>query len=138
MEVGGESDNVQAVRNLHDAFVRRDREAWLAMRGPASEAIAAGVWPETDVVRGAEAVWDFYTEVTDTFESGMALNRAELWDAQPDKVLVHHCYDLRGRASGVVVEFDYWTVHSLRDGLVVRDEWFDDRAEAAAAAGLSG
>ena len=36
-----------------------------------------------------------------------------------------------------VVEVNYWVVITFRDGKVLRDEWFADRAEALEAVGLS-
>jgi ketosteroid isomerase-like protein len=58
-------------------------------------------------------------------------------DAGADKVLVHQRSDVRGRASGAAVELDYWVVITFREGRIVRDQWFADRAEALEAAGLS-
>jgi ketosteroid isomerase-like protein len=62
---------------------------------------------------------------------------AELIDAGPDKVLIHQRTDFRGRESGVEIEFEYWIVTTIRDGKIVRGQWFVDRAEALEAAGLS-
>jgi ketosteroid isomerase-like protein len=45
--------------------------------------------------------------------------------------------DLRGKSSGVEVEYDYWVVFTFHGGLVARAEWFEDRQEALEAAGLS-
>jgi ketosteroid isomerase-like protein len=43
---------------------------------------------------------------------------------------------LSGR-SGAEVEFNYWCVVTFRQGRIVREHWFADRAEALEAAGLS-
>jgi ketosteroid isomerase-like protein len=45
--------------------------------------------------------------------------------------------DLRGKASGIEVRYDYWVVFSFRDGEISRVEWFEDRDQALEAAGLS-
>ena len=44
---------------------------------------------------------------------------------------------MRGRTSGAEVELNYWVVITFREGRIVRDQWFADRAEAREAAGLS-
>jgi hypothetical protein len=44
---------------------------------------------------------------------------------------------MRGKSSGADVLWSYWQVATFRRGRVVRAEWFTDRAEALAAAGLS-
>jgi ketosteroid isomerase-like protein len=35
------------------------------------------------------------------------------------------------------VQFNYWVVVTIRQGKIVREHWFADRAEALEAAGLS-
>jgi ketosteroid isomerase-like protein len=82
------------------------------------------VWPETDVVVGREAAWDFYAAVIDTFEPRAYAEEAELVDAGPDKVLVHQRHQIRGRASGAAGLFDFSVLVTFRDGRIMRDEWF--------------
>jgi ketosteroid isomerase-like protein len=137
---GGASagDNVERMRDLFAAFDRRDRAAWLALHHPDAEVLTARVWPEADRLADAEAAWDFYLSVADTFERQAFLDGVEPEAAGPDKVLVHQRHTLRGRTSGVDVDFDYWFVVTFADGRIVRDEWFTDADEARAAAGSSG
>ena len=59
----------------------------------------------------------------------------ELIDAG-DKVLAHTTFRACGRDSGVWVEVPEQHVWTLRDGKVVRLEWFHDAAAARRAAGL--
>jgi ketosteroid isomerase-like protein len=124
------------MRQSLDAFDRRDRAAWLALRDPDSEVLPSGGWPEADAIRGREAAWDFYVEVVEAFER-RAYGDAELVDAGADKVLVHQRNEVRGRTSGADVELNYWVVVTFREGKILRDHWFADRAEALEAAGLS-
>jgi len=44
---------------------------------------------------------------------------------------------MRGKASGVDVEYNYWVVATFRDGKARRIQWFIERADALEAAGLS-
>ena len=106
-----------------------------ALRDEDCKVVPLGAWPEADVIHGREAAWDFYVEVVEVFDR-QAISDAELVDVGADKVLVHHQNEVRGRASGAVVEVNYWVVVTFRDGKVLRDEWFADRAEALEAAGL--
>jgi ketosteroid isomerase-like protein len=129
-------ENVEAVRQSLEAFDRRDRAAWLALRDQDIEVVTSRYWPEADAVRGREAAWEFYVEVAEAFE-GLAIGDAELVDAGEDKTLVHHRNDVRGRASGADVEVNYWVVVTFRRRRIVREQWFADRAEALEAAGLS-
>jgi ketosteroid isomerase-like protein len=128
--------HVETVRDSVDAFDRRDRAAWLASRDQDCEVVASRYWPEADAVRGREAAWEFYVKVVEPFERYPVRN-SELVDAGADKVLVHLQNDVRGLASGAEVEINYWVVVTFREGRIVRDEWFADRAEAFEAAGLA-
>jgi ketosteroid isomerase-like protein len=129
-------ENIERMRQMLDAFDRRDRAAWLALRVPDSEVIPSTMWPEADAVRGREPAWDFYVSAAEAFERLSGAD-AELVDAGADKVLVHWRHDTRGRASGADVEINYWIVITFREGRIARDQWFADRAEALEAAGLS-
>jgi ketosteroid isomerase-like protein len=43
---------------------------------------------------------------------------------------------MRGRTSGAGVQLDYWVVVTFREGKILCDQWFADRAEALEAVGL--
>ena len=128
-------ENVEAWRQLVDALFRGDRSAFLALCDPDDEVVPVRDWPE-GAVRGREAAWDFYANVTEAFEPVDA-DDAEVIAAEADKVVVHRGRGVRGRASGASVEMDYWVVVTFREGKILRDQWFVDRAEALEALGLS-
>jgi ketosteroid isomerase-like protein len=71
----------------------------------------------------------------DSFESWSHVP-GEMIDAG-DKVLVIATFRARGRGSSVELEKFEPQVWTLRDGAVIRLQWFNDRDEALRAAGLS-
>jgi ketosteroid isomerase-like protein len=105
----------------------------VALTDPEVEAIPIGDWPETEI-RGRDAVWDFLVSVDEPWESG----RFELSEVieGDNRVVARQRRDLRGKASGVEVTYDYWVVLTFSDGLCCRAEWFETRDEALEAAGL--
>ncbi len=127
-------ENVDVIRQAVEAFDRRDRTAWLATLDEDYEIAPVGEWPDARAIRGGEAGWNFYLDIAQT----LTLERAhvEFVDAGGDKVLGHQRHEARGRRSGADVEVDYWRVITFREGKILRDEWFTDRAEALEAAGL--
>ena len=129
-------ENLEMVRRSLEAFDRRDKALWLEARSENFKVVTTNEWPEGDV-RGRETAWDFYVSIADTFERRPFSDDIEYMDAGPDKVLVHQRNDVRGGESGVNVEIDYWDVISFRDGKMIREQWFESRAEALEAAGLS-
>ncbi len=128
-------ENVDAALKGLDAFNRRDKAAWLAVNDPEVEAVHPRAWPESDPLRGREAVWDFYVETIEAFSEGV-LENTELIEVGHDKVLGHVQGEMQGKTSGASVAFDFWTVGTYRDGQVLRLEWFAEREQALAAVGL--
>ena len=128
-------ESMDVAQKALDAFNRRDREAWFALNDPEVEAVPPRDWPESDAIRGREAVWHSYVENIEAFREG-ALEHVELIDAGNDKVVAHMRGEMHGKASGASVAFSYWPVSTFRDGKTLRTEWFADRNEALEAAGL--
>ncbi len=128
-------ENVDAALKGLDAFNRRDKAAWLAVNDPEVEAVPPRDWPESDPIRGREAVWDFYVENVEAFREGV-LESTELIEVGHDKVVGHVQGEMQGKTSGASVAFDLWTVGTYRDGQALRVEWFAEREQALAAVGL--
>ena len=129
-------ENVDAAQKALDAFNRRDKAAWLVLNDPEVEVVPPRDWPESDPIRGREAVWDVYVENIEAFREG-ALEHVELIDAGNDRVVADMRREVRGKASGASVAWRYWQVVTFRNGKVLRIEWFSERAEALEAVGLS-
>jgi len=129
--------NVESLRQGLAAFNRRDMTAWLAMCDPGLENIPPRDWPESDPIRGPQAVWDFFVEAQEAWgEESSPFEFVEVIEAANDAVVADVRRDVRGKSSGAAVAFNYWQVATLRSGKVVRFEWFTNRAEALEAAGL--
>jgi ketosteroid isomerase-like protein len=126
-------ENIQRMRQAQAAFERGDKETWLGLVHDDVEAVPMGDWPEGHI-RGREAVWDFFVAADEPWKPG----RYELDEVADggDYVAARMRRHLRGKSSGVEVEYDYWVVFTFRDGMFARAEWFEDRQEALEAAGL--
>ena len=128
-------ENVDVAQEALDAVNRRDRAAWMALVDPETECVPARDWPESDVIRGREAVWDFYVGIFGALRVG-ALEHVEVNEAGDDKLVTHVRADIQGKASGASVVFSYWMVTTFRNGKILRIEYFAERAEALEAVGL--
>jgi ketosteroid isomerase-like protein len=126
-------ENVESVKRSLEAFAQRDRAGWSELCDSEVEAVPVGEWPEGEI-RGREAVWDFLLAADEPWEPG-AFEATEVSDG-PDAVAIRMRRKLRGRSSGVEVDYDYWAAFTFRNGKVIRVEWFDERDEALEAAGL--
>jgi ketosteroid isomerase-like protein len=127
-------ENVEIVRRLWEAWERRDTEAVLGLYDPAI------VWevrasPLSGSYVGHEGVRQYFREWMEAFEGYDA--KAETFIDAGDKVVVRSRVRGRGKASGVEVGMPGWQVYRIRDGLVIRVDFFQTEAEALEAAGLS-
>jgi ketosteroid isomerase-like protein len=126
-------ENVERMHRAFDAFTRHDKVAWCELCDPDVEIVPVGDWPETDI-RGREAAWNFLVAADAPWEPG-PYEMAEVIDGD-DMVVARQRRDLRGKSSGVEVEYDYWLVLTFRNGNAIRAEWFATREDALEAAGL--
>ncbi len=127
-------ENIERMRQAQAAFERGDKETWRGLSHPDGEVVPMCDWPEGRI-RGREAVWDFFVAADEPWEPG-TYELDEVADGG-DYVAARMRRDLRGKSSGVEVEYDLWVVVTFRDGKVTRAEWFEDRQEALEAAGIS-
>ncbi len=132
-------ENVEAARQAIDAANRDDRAAWLALHDQDCEVVPSRLWPEPEVIRGREAAWEFYANFIRTLEGfaePIVVGDAEIVDAGADKLLIRLRHPMGSGMSEAGVEASSWDVVTFREGRIVREEWFLDRAEALEAAGL--
>jgi ketosteroid isomerase-like protein len=129
--------NVEVVRRAHQAFNRRDVEAFL------ERADANVVWdwsravgPEREILHGRDEVARFIRSWWDAFDESVVVVD-ELIDAGDQVVLVFHGRQ-RGRASGAEVQGPGSVlVWAFQDGRLVKATLYHTRAEALQAVGLS-
>jgi uncharacterized protein len=129
-------ENVEIVRGGYEAFARGDTEGVLEIMDPEVEwAPALAPLLGVEPVRGKDALRKFLTEDLasgfDDFEA-----RAEsIEDLGGDSVLVHTQFAARGRASGVPVSLEAFSLITLRNGKTISYRDYETRAAALEAAG---
>jgi ketosteroid isomerase-like protein len=124
--------DAEVLRRTVDAVNRGDRSAFLALSDPGLENIPPRQWPESEPIRGREAVWRFYTEANNLWEE-TSFEVAELVDVGDGRIVAHLRQEVQGKMSGARVRFSYWLLATARNGKGRRLEWFADRGEALAA-----
>ena len=133
-------ENVDLVRGVIEASQRGEMTAVFAAYDPNIEWYIREVAPPiTDfepVYRGHEGIREFWRKWADAWEAP-AFEYEEFIDAGHTVVSVLS-QRVRGRASGIAQEWkSYGQNWTIKDGKIVRVEFFPDRATALEAAGLS-
>jgi ketosteroid isomerase-like protein len=129
--------NLDVVRRAHQAFNRRDVDAFLEDADPNLVwDWSRAVGPDREILRGRDGVVRFIRSWWDAFDESVVVVD-ELIDVEDHVVLVFHGRQ-RGRASGAEVEGPgsvlVWT---FQGGKAVRMTLYQTRAEALAAVGRS-
>jgi ketosteroid isomerase-like protein len=127
-------DNVQVVRELYDAWNRRDYAAAQAAFDPeievemSTESVLDGTYRGysglTELMRFWGAFADFRSDIQEVLAAG-------------DDVFITVRHYGRGKSSGVEVQMENWQVFTVRDGRIVRYRIYGTRRHALEAAGLS-
>ena len=129
-------DNIAVVREWIRAGNEGDIEAAVAVCDPAFEMIESGTLPGATRVSGPDGLrryfrgwqrnwseWEWREELIEQLPDGRVLIIATLW--------------LRGLRSGIGVERRWAYVCTVRDGRLLRQDGYDNEAEARAALGVS-
>jgi ketosteroid isomerase-like protein len=132
--------NVEIVRRLYDAVARRDVGSVLALYDPEVEVVGGGGTPGDRlegprVYRGHDGLRRLFSEYYDAW-ARVEDDCEELIDAG-EQVISVVTSRARGRVSGLEVEWHPVGVWTIREGKILRAEWFGSREEALKAAGLT-
>ena len=127
-------ENVEAVRRAIEVFNRDGSEAAAAFLDPEIEWHDLPEQPDAGVHHGRNG----FLAATEQFTGGFEYLRVlidEIFD-HGDQVITHVRFVGRGRGSGATFEQRGACVWTLRNGSIVRVEWFGTQREALKAVGL--
>ena len=134
-------ENVEIVRQLYEAFARRDNESPFAVYHPDIEwDMSRSVAPlpgEERIYHGHDGVRHYWRAWLEAWES-IDAPLEPLVDAGEQVVALLGQSTYRGKRSGVESTWPPWAqVRTLPDGKVVRMRIYSNHADALEAAGLS-
>jgi ketosteroid isomerase-like protein len=133
---GISEQNVEVVRAIYEAWAQHGLEAGLRYLDPGVEWDLSRRAVDPGVYRGHDGVRDYVRGIREAY-AGMGSTVEDVVDAG-DKVVALLVFHGEGRKSGATVQARIANVWTLRHGKVVRMQYFGDREEALAAAGLPG
>jgi 2-(1,2-epoxy-1,2-dihydrophenyl)acetyl-CoA isomerase len=125
--------NVKLVRDLHEAVAEGGFEAARDFLHPDFQMSQLPLHPEAGTYRGPPAV--------ESMQAWMASFEEFRWEAEEfidagDRVVVVIRERGRGRGGGVALDDSFGSVYTIREGKIALLQWFHDKDEALAAAGL--
>ena len=129
-------ENVEIVRRGYRAFI--GDEPSRALDDVAEDFVATRVAPMPDVAAytGPQGLLQIFADWVAEFED-FEMSPEEFIDANERQVLVRLHQRAVGAHSGVPIEADFWFVHTMREGKLVRMDIYASEAQALAAVGLA-
>ena len=128
-------ENVEIVQRAFSALARRDLESFFSVLDDTVEWVNPPYAIETGTRRGTTGFRDALDRMQASF-GGIRLEVEEVVEAGDTGVIVTGRWTGKGAGSGVPLETPFASALTLRNGKVVRYEWFRERDEALETLGL--
>lgn len=134
-------ENVRLVRELTEAWQRREQEETFAFVHPEVEwdatRVAEAIPDAADLYFGHDGVRAYWRRWLSAW-SDLQFDIEDVRDAGDDVVLLVNNQRQWGRHSGIAIELPpYGAVFTIKDGTITRVRWYPNQPEALRAAGLS-
>ena len=127
-------DNIEVVRQAHDAFNRRDVERLVSLSDPDCVWLPFRAQLEGTSYRGHDGVRRFVADMDEDW-TGFRIEPLEFREAG-DQVVVIGQVTGRGSGSGVTVDFEGGFVFGVRGGLITHITSFSEPRAALESVGL--
>ena len=127
-------ENVELVRNIHDAWARGESPASLGLLHPDIEWVNPEGALEPGTRRGLDSFDGAFAAMSEAFE-WIRIEPREFLDAG-DQVVVLATFIARGRGSGAERQNEDGYLWTMREGRAVQFRWFNNPDKALEAAGL--
>ena len=128
-------ENLQLVRAGFDAFSRGDMPAFLELADPNIVFTPIPETPDVQSFHGHDGLLQGLAQTTEIWDD-FSVELREMRDLD-DHVLASARWWGRGPSSGIQVEVDIWALYIVREGKVVRLQFFASEQQALEVAGLS-
>jgi ketosteroid isomerase-like protein len=127
-------ENIEVVRTYFKAWNAGDMEGVRELHDPDAVMEAAPDWPEPGPFVGRDAVMQQLSRARDAFDSDSVEFLSDVV-AVSDRVIARVGWHGSGR--GPQSDMEWTHVSTIRDGRILKAQYFWDHAEALEAAGLS-
>jgi ketosteroid isomerase-like protein len=129
-------ENVELTRRGVEAFNAGDLDRWIEFFAPDVEAFPdVSVWPESRALHGRAEYLSFMTDVRNAWAQ-FRIDTVDLFAVGIDRVVWRGDVRGTGVASGIDTSMSLTTVSTVRNGQVVRVDYYFDHDRALKAVGL--
>jgi ketosteroid isomerase-like protein len=130
-------ENVELVRSSIEAYSAGDRDAYLAFFAEDVEVCPdVSRFPDAEPFRGRLEFRRFVADIDEGWEGGASAGIIREIFPVGDRVMARADWVGRGRASGIELRSSLTSINTVRDGRIVKIEYFFDHAQALETLGL--
>jgi ketosteroid isomerase-like protein len=130
-------ENVEIAQQAWAAWGRGDRAAALAAFDDDVVATRIAPMPDVRLYRGPQGLLQMLADWVEQFGE-FQMSAVEFTDCNDSQLVVRVHQSATGVHSGAPIEADFWFVHTMRDGKIVRWDIYGNEAQALKAVGLAG
>jgi ketosteroid isomerase-like protein len=128
-------DDLDVMRRCFDAWNSGDIATLVDQFHEHAELVTDPSWAEAGTFIGRAAIGRWLEGLRDSWEGHDEVLLRELFEVD-DKVIARHDWNVRGRASGIETNLDATSISNIREGKIVRQQWYLDYATALKTVGL--
>jgi ketosteroid isomerase-like protein len=130
-------ENVEMVRSSLETYDAAGGDAYLEFFAEEVEVCPdRSRFPEAEPFRGRDEFGRFLADIDEAWEGRGSANIREVFPVG-EQVVARFDWGGRGRASGIDLRSSLTAIHTVRDGRIVKIEYFFDHVKALEALGLS-
>ena len=129
------SSNRELVERLAELINAGDFDGWVDLYSEDLVFGASSEWPETTSVSGRDGLRQFWADFSGVWED-VKIRIDKVYEAD-DAVVAECAWLTRGRASGVEGTMEFVLGLWMRDGLIVRGQFYDELSDALDEVGLA-
>jgi len=128
-------DDLDVMRRCFDAWNSGDTATLVDQFHEDAELVTDPSWAEAGTFSGRAAIRRWLEGLRESWEGHDEVLLRELSQVD-DNAIARHDWNVRGRASGIETNLNATSISNIRDGKIVRQQWYLDYATALKTVGL--
>ena len=124
------------MRRWAETWNRTDLDAFADTFADDADLITDPSWMEAGPFKGRAAIRAWFEGLKESWYERDAISLKELFEVG-EQVVAWVDWQVRGRTSGIDTALDATSINVIRQGRIVRQQWFFDHAKALEAVGRS-
>ena len=129
-------ETIDVMHTWGDSWNRGDLDAFSELFDVDAKVVTDPSWMEAGPFEGRAAIRKWFEGLRESWDERNLVSFKEIFQAG-EKVVARFDWQVRGRTSGVEMDFDVTSITRFEGGRIVHQQYYFNHAEALQAVGLS-